>query len=89
MELHSLRGAPAHLWDLYDLAAALGLSAFEARPGREVLDDHVPFLAAGIPAVDLVDLDYLEWHTHSDLPAACSVSSLAQVGTLLVHYLYE
>ncbi|MBN2169995.1 MAG: M28 family peptidase [Candidatus Krumholzibacteriota bacterium] len=89
MELNSQRAARPQLEALYALAAELGLTAFEARPGREVYDDHVPFLAAGIPAVDLVDLDYPEWDTTADLPAACSPASLAQVGTLLLHYLYE
>ena len=89
MEQNSLRGARPQLTALYDLAADLGLSAFEARPGHDVYDDHVPFLEAGIPAVNLVDLDYPQWDTTADLPAACSPASLAQVGTLLLHYLYE
>ncbi len=28
-------------------------------------DDHMEFLAAGVPSVDLIDLDYPEWH-HQD-----------------------
>jgi glutaminyl-peptide cyclotransferase len=39
--------------------------------------------------VDLVDLDFPEWHTVRDLPEACSEASLNQVGTLMVHYLYK
>ena len=28
-----------------------------------VEDDHLPFLAAGVPSVDIIDLDYDAWHT--------------------------
>ena len=32
----------------------------------EVDDDHLPFLAAGVPAVDIIDIDYAPWHTEGD-----------------------
>jgi glutaminyl-peptide cyclotransferase len=89
MEGYSMRISKPQTDALYSLAESLGLSAFERRVGASVLDDHIPFLQAGIPSVDLIDLSYAEWHTHADLPAACSTGSLQQVGTLLVHYLYE
>ncbi len=88
-EGYSLRISKAQTNALFALAESLGLSAFKQRIGASVLDDHIPFLQAGIPAVDLIDMDYPEWHTHGDTPEACSVGSLQQVGTLLVHYLYE
>jgi glutaminyl-peptide cyclotransferase len=33
----------------------------------DIEDDHVPFLDAGVPAVDIIDLDYPQWHNE----AAC------------------
>ena len=33
-----------------------------------MLDDHTPFLEAGIPAVDIIDFDYPYWHTTQDTP---------------------
>jgi hypothetical protein len=89
MERNSLAMAPALVQELYRRAAELDLGAFMARPGYEAFDDHVPFLAAGIPAVDLIDLEYPEWHTQADRPEACDPASLDQVGTLLVHYLFS
>lgn len=83
MEGYSLRNAPEWTNLVFDRAAHLGLSAFIPAPGRRIFDDHVPFLAAGIPAVDLIDFEYPQWHTTADLPAACSAESLEQVGTLL------
>jgi glutaminyl-peptide cyclotransferase len=52
-------------------------------------DDHLPFLAAGIPAVDLIDLDYPDasmryWHTAEDTLDKVSPSSLQVVGDVLL-----
>jgi hypothetical protein len=43
-------------------------------------DDHLPFLAAGIPSVDIIDLDYPAWHTQDDTLDAVSARSLQVVG---------
>ena len=50
----------------------------------EVADDHVPFLAAGIPAVDIIDLDYPQWHTPDDTLEHVSARSLQIVGDVLL-----
>ena len=84
MEATSLQYAGEWTTGIFARAAELGLTAFEPVPGRAVFDDHVPFLAAGIPAVDLIDFDYPHWHTTADTPEACSPGSLAQVGTLVL-----
>jgi len=73
---------------LFSRALALGLSGFDDRVCYSIYDDHVPFLQAGVPAVDLVDMHYRQWHTHLDVPEFCSQQSLAQVGALLVDFLY-
>ena len=41
-----------------------------------VEDDHLPFMEAGVPSVDIIDLDYDAWHTQRDTsmrsaPGAC------------------
>jgi Zn-dependent M28 family amino/carboxypeptidase len=48
-----------------------------------MLDDHTPFLEAGIPAVDLIDFDYPYWHTVQDTPDKVSAESLQAVGETL------
>jgi Zn-dependent M28 family amino/carboxypeptidase len=52
-----------------------------------VLDDHIPFVNAGIPAVDLIDFDYgpgpspgAYWHTTQDTLDHVCADSLAAVG---------
>jgi len=47
-------------------------------------DDHLEFLAAGIPAVDLIDLDYPAWHTAADRLDQVAASSLQTVGDVLL-----
>ncbi len=53
-----------------------------------ILDDHTPFLEAGVPAVDLIDFDYgpgpspgAWWHTRRDDLAHVCARSLGEVGT--------
>jgi Zn-dependent M28 family amino/carboxypeptidase len=89
MEQYSLRYSPELVDLIYTRAESLGLDAFVREPGPAVYDDHIPFIQAGIPAVDLIDFDYPLWHTSGDTPEACSAASLAQVGTLLVDLLYR
>ncbi len=56
-----------------------------------VIDDHVPMLNVGIPAIDFIDIRYGEnatewqgyWHTHEDTPDKVSAESLAHIGRLI------
>ncbi len=54
-----------------------------------VYDDHVPFLLIGIPAVDIIDMDYKWWHTLKDIPENCSPESLDEVGRVVIRVLYD
>jgi len=51
---------------------------------HEISDDHLPFLAAGVPAVDLIDFDYPAWHTPADNLSAVSARSLQIVGDVML-----
>lgn len=56
-----------------------------------VIDDHVPMINVGIPAIDFIDIRYGEnasawqgyWHTHEDTPDKVAAESLAHIGRLL------
>ena len=54
-----------------------------------VEDDHMHFLKAGIPSVDIIDLDYPAWHTAQDTLDAVSARSLQVVGDVVVAALPE
>jgi Zn-dependent M28 family amino/carboxypeptidase len=47
-------------------------------------DDHVNFLNAGVPAVDLIDLQYRAWHTADDTLDNISARSLQIVGDVIL-----
>ncbi len=50
-------------------------------------DDHIPFLRAGVPAVDIIDLDYAAWHTAQDDLDHVSARSLQIVGDVVLEAL--
>lgn len=59
-----------------------------------VLDDHVPFKAAGFKAIDLIDFEYGSkpglndyWHTPKDTPDKLSADSFLTVGRLVCEIL--
>lgn len=52
-----------------------------------MLDDHLPFLQAGIPAALLIDFDYPYWHTLADSADKVSADSLQAVGKTLQQWL--
>lgn len=83
MEGYSLRHAPELTRAVFDRAALLQLSAFAPVPAEPVYDDHVPFLQQGLPAVNLIDFGFPEWHTTGDVPAVCDPAALEQVGRLV------
>jgi glutaminyl-peptide cyclotransferase len=47
-------------------------------------DDHMPFLAAGVPAIDIIDFDYQAWHTAQDDLDRVSARSLQVVGEVVL-----
>jgi glutaminyl-peptide cyclotransferase len=47
-------------------------------------DDHMPFIRAGIPSVDIIDLDYPAWHTAQDDLDQVSARSLQVVGEVVL-----
>jgi peptidase M28-like protein len=69
---------------IWQTAAKMKLSnAFVPAP-TTVEDDHLPFLAAGVPSVDIIDLDYDAWHTRRDTLDNVSARSLQVVGDVLL-----
>jgi glutaminyl-peptide cyclotransferase len=54
---------------------------YQASP---IEDDHIPFLRAGVPAVDLIDLDYPAWHTAQDNLDNVTARSLQIVGDVVL-----
>ena len=71
-------------------AKRLGHSAaFPDEEAGQIADDHLPFLEAGVPSVDIIDLDYPHWHRATDNLDNVSERSLRIVGEVVLAALPE
>ena len=95
IERISYQQNPSLVLALWGKAEELKLSGFKKLAYHSIFDDHVPlYEIAGIPAVNIIDFDYPNektnyHHTHNDVVENCSPESLWQVGTLMVHHIYD
>jgi glutaminyl-peptide cyclotransferase len=66
----------------------LGYSKYFLNQPQAIEDDHIPFVNAGVSAVDLIDFDYgtgnRYWHTAQDTVEHCSPTSLTVVGRVVL-----
>jgi glutaminyl-peptide cyclotransferase len=69
---------------IWSTAAQMKLNTYFLPATTAVEDDHQPFLAAGVPSVDIIDLEYDAWHTQRDTLDAVSARSLQVVGDVLL-----
>ena len=65
-------------------ARRLNLNRYFIQETTAIEDDHLPFLEAGVPSVDIIDLDYPAWHTPQDDLDAVSARSLQVVGDVVL-----
>jgi glutaminyl-peptide cyclotransferase len=73
--------------NLLGAAEKLGLRGHFAYHDRSIWDDHVPLNQIRIPTVDLIDFDYMPWHTADDTLHQISPESLRAVGAVTLYYL--
>jgi Zn-dependent M28 family amino/carboxypeptidase len=76
---------------VWQVASDLGYSAHFSAGEGAIEDDHIPFLRAGVPALDLIDFQYGPnhswWHTDADTMDKLSAQSLQVVGNVLMETL--
>jgi len=75
--------------DIFAAAEALKLRNSFSYFDRELIDDHVPLNTIGISTIDIIDFDYLWWHTAGDTIDKISAQSLQIVGSVALYYLSE
>ena len=76
--------------EIWRHASALGYSNnFIPKQKYQMIDDHIPFIEKGYPAVDIIDFDYPYWHTIQDTIDKLSPQSLEIVGQTLLSYILE
>ena len=88
IEQYSQRGAKKFVDQIWNIGKKHYPKIFVTEVIPPILDDHVPFIQAGIPYLDIIDLEYEHWHTSKDTPENCSVESLERVGKVVVEWLF-
>ena len=73
--------------EIWEVAKDLGIETFIPEQKYHIIDDHTPFLNQGIPAVDIIDIDYPYWHTSEDTLDKVSAQSLQNIGDVLLNWL--
>lgn len=74
---------------IWNIAESLGYERHFLQEQISVSDDHIPYLKAGIPAIDIIDLDYPYWHTPGDTLDKVSAESLKIVGDVVYFSVIE
>jgi glutaminyl-peptide cyclotransferase len=69
---------------VWSTAQKMGHGAIFVNASTPIEDDHIPFLKAGVPAVDIIDLDYPAWHTPDDTLDRTSARTMQVVGDVVV-----
>ena len=89
LQIYRERGSNPSLTDaIWNTAAQLGYQdTFVNEEKYSILDDHIPFIEAGIPAVDIIDFDYPYWHTLEDTTDKVSSHSLEIIGLTITAWL--
>ncbi|HEX8312621.1 MAG TPA: M28 family peptidase, partial [Chthoniobacteraceae bacterium] len=70
-------------------AESLGLRKHFSFFDRSIWDDHVPLNQVKIPTIDLIDFDFLYWHTADDTLDKLAPESLQKIGAITLKYLRE
>jgi Zn-dependent M28 family amino/carboxypeptidase len=86
-DLHIRRDLNSTRWltdIVWDAARRLNQTAVFLAESTEIEDDHLPFVQAGVPSIDIIDLDYPAWHTAQDALDAVSARSVQVVGDVLM-----
>jgi hypothetical protein len=68
-------------------AAELGHGEVFQAAETPIEDDHMRFLEAGVPSVNIIDLDYPHWHAAGDTLDKLAARSLQVVGDVLLEAL--
>jgi len=86
-EINSDENLTSEIWKV---AQSLGYdSSFINKSKYSIIDDHIPFIDAGIPSVDIIDFDYPYWHTTADTSDKIAAESLEIVGSTILNWINQ
>jgi hypothetical protein len=77
--------APALQQTMIQAASNLGFSNHIATQSKGIEDDHIPFMKAGIPSLNMIDFENLDvWHRSGDEPDIISPESIEIAGKIAI-----
>ncbi len=96
-EYFSEQAAPGVVQRISDAAAKAGVAdRFPTMVGGAVNDDHLPLIAAGIPAADIIEIGHPQtrsfnptWHTLADNISNIDAATLGVVGSVILTLIYD
>ena len=86
-EIHSLRAEPAAMARLWRTGRSLAPEIFTRGTVGPILDDHYPFIQAGVPYIDLIGLPYAYWHRMQDTPEQCDAGVMERLALVLIEFI--
>jgi glutaminyl-peptide cyclotransferase len=72
---------------IFAAADALQARHYFSFHDRPIWDDHIPLNLARIPTINLIDFNYVYWHTADDTLDKLSPKSLQTIGAITLHWL--
>jgi len=75
--------------EIWRVASNLDYKQFIPTYKYNLIDDHIPFINAGIKAVDIIDFDYPYYHTTNDTLDKVSAESMKAVGDTILKWLEQ
>lgn len=74
---------------ILEAASTLAMREHFTYHNRVIVDDHVPLNQSKIPTINLIDFDYLPWHTADDTLDKVAPESMAKIGAVTLFYLRQ
>lgn len=86
-EPHSIESAPDEVEALWRIGRDFAPKIFISEKMPPMIDDHLAFVKAGYPYIDLIGLPYKHWHRTGDTPENCDPVIMRKVAGILVQFI--
>jgi hypothetical protein len=85
-EAASVGCAPDAIVSIWQIGRVMAPGVFLDGDPITMDDDHLPWIRAGLPFIDLIGFPYRYWHTAGDAPEHCSAAQMHRLGNALLRY---
>ena len=86
-ESYSQEAQPGAMNRLWRIGRDLSPDIFVDATRGAIIDDHLAFIRAGVPFIDLIGLPYPYWHRLGDRPERCDPEVMRRLGMVLKEFI--